>query len=189
MSVSKDYRPLFFSHTHLSFLAMCNWTSSQVWMCTGHQNSLPSNATVKSSMALSLSVWVFFSRGSGQYGIERMIWGGACLRESAAWSQPWPSDGWGKWYSMEFSGAGAALSPFSHSCSSMYWPCVKSGKIIKMFHLDKCLINQRLLKWYFLVPATSLWCSHMKKKKQNIKCENSVWRRSNLSSQDTLKFP
>lgn len=186
MSVSKDFRPLFFSHTHLSFLAMCNWTSSQVCLCTGHQNSLPSNATVKSLMALSLSGHSF-PEGQGQDG-EDDLRRGMCERRSC-WLQPWPSDGSGKWYSMEFSGAGSALSPFSHSCSSMYWSWVKFGKIIKMFHLDKCLINQRLLKRYFLVPATSLWCSHMKKKKQNIKCENSVWRRSNLSSRDTLKFP
>lgn len=185
MSASKDFRPLFFSHTHLSFLTMCNWTSSQVWMCTDHQNSLPSNATAKSLMALSL--WVFFSWRPGQDRMERMIQGGACLRESAAWSQPGPQMAQENGLPWNSVGQPSVLSVIL--CSSMYWPCVKFDKIIKMFHLDKCLINQRLLKRYFLVPATSLWCSHMKKKKQNIKCENSVWRRSNLSSQDTLKFP
>lgn len=189
MSVSKDFGPLFFSHTHLSFLAMCNWTSSQVRMCTGHQSSLPSNATVKPLMALSLSVWAFFSLRAravqdGEDDLRRGMSERKCCLVPA-----WPSDGSGKWCSMEFSGAGSALTPFSHYCSSMYWPCEKFGKIIKMFYLHKCLINQRLLRRYFLVPATSLWCSHMKKKKQNIKCENSVWRRSNLSSRDTLKFP
>lgn len=184
MSVSKDFGPLFFSHTHLSFLAMCNWTSSHVWLCPGHQNSLPSNATVKPLMALSLSGHSF-PKSQGSTG-----WRG-WSEEGHVWEKELlgPALASGKWYFMEFSGAGSTLSPFSHSCSSMYWPCVKFGKIIKMFHLDKCLINQRFLKRYFLVPATSLWCSHVKKKKQNIKCENSVWRRSNLSSRDTLKFP
>lgn len=26
---------------------------------------------------------------------------------------------------MKFSEVGSGLSPFCHSCSSMYWPCVK----------------------------------------------------------------
>lgn len=69
MSVSKDFSLLLFlSHTHHSFLGGYNWTFYPVWVFTCCQNSLPSNAKVKTLMSISLSFWAPFYQAPMQHG-------------------------------------------------------------------------------------------------------------------------